>query len=158
MTEVPNYLLTLDIVSLAEIAKISGPTLTYYDEDIEDPPLTFTNYDVTEEESILEITNGYAYSTANVTIIINFAFLSLNTYNSIFLDYNGDQREEFANITINAAINLDKFGKAQIGIKNVIVDTGAGTANGDVTVTVDDINGDPLLVNGVQSVQILTSI
>jgi hypothetical protein len=150
------YSMVLRINSLAELAITAGPTVVDGSDDFDDP--TPTTYATKTETTILEITKGYAYGTAEVTITIDSDFLDLNAWNSVILNYNGVEREEFVDIVITENVDLDKFGRAVISVANFIVYDTADPANGDITITVNDINGDPLLVNGTQSENLLLSL
>ena len=150
------YSLQVNIVSLAILGIISGPTVINSTEDI-NTGSGVVNYPTIQETTTLEISLGYALGTANVDIVINSPFLSLNAYNAVYLNYNGSERIEQDNITINADILLDEFGKAQITVKNYIVEDTADAKTGDITITLNSINTDSLLVDGTQSKNLIMS-
>lgn len=157
-TEITDYTLTLDIIALGTLILFSGPTVNNYTEDIDTGGGVIVNYPIIDEFTEIKVQTSHAYGVARVVIDIDSAFLALNAYNLVYVDYNGNQFEEGANIIINADINLDKNGEAVIGIRNyIVVDTGVSKL-GDVTLTLTEVNGDPLLVDGVQVQQILTNL
>lgn len=152
------YTLDLDIVSLAEIS-IGTPAdiLSYNDDfDVTGQGL-FVEYAVKEETTIIKIDKGYAYGTAAVQIVIASDFLLLNQWNKVILQGNEDQ-EYFSNQTINIVLELDKLGIGEIQITNFIVYENQVPALGQITLTLNDINGNPALVNGTQVQQILTNL
>jgi hypothetical protein len=154
--EATVYTMDLDIVSLAIITLDMGPYLNNYLDTFDVPPPT--DYNVTEEFSGILVSLGYAYATANVTIIINSAFLGMNAWNSVTIEVNGVETEYFGNTTFSQAVVLDQYGLGLINVNNYVVKDTGGPWAGDITLTLDDIDGNPALVNGVQTYQILTNI
>lgn len=158
ITEATVYNLLLKIISLAVLNISDGPTVESYTQDIDTGGGVFVNYTIKREKTTLEISLGYAHGVANVDIVINSPFLSLNAYNAVFVNYNGDEVKVQANTTINANITLDKFGKGLIVIDNYIVEDTADPKNGNVTITLNSINTNPALVDGTQEEELITAL
>ncbi len=156
--EITIYTLDLDIVSLAIIGILTPASLVTFIESFDTGGGLFVDYTVKEETTIVEVSKGHVFGIANITIAILSPFLALNQWNSVTIDYNGIQTEYFANTTVIIAVKLDKLGKGEIEILNTIVFETADPAVGEITITVDDINGDSALVDGVQIQQVLTNL
>ncbi len=148
------YIYTLDIVSAAEIASQSPIVITSSEEF--DVGGVDTPYTVKTETILVDVDKGQAFGTAELTINIVSAFLILNPWNSVSIEVNGIQTEYFADIILNEILTLDKFGKGTIQIDNFIVYDTAGAKIGQVTITLNSINGDISLVNGSQ-IEILST-
>lgn len=149
------FFLNLKIVSAADLNVISGPDIVTYGDDYEVGGFT-NEYTTIEETYQLEIANGYAYATANVTVNIQCAHLSLNEFNEIEINMGNGNYNETANTIINQNILLDKFGKALIDIRTTVVKITSDPAVGTITVTLNSINGQTNLVNGSQ-IEILST-
>jgi hypothetical protein len=152
------YTLDLDIVSLAEIGIGTAAVVIEYTDDIDTGGGIFVNYTIKEETTIIKVDKGYLFGDADVEIAILSPFLALNAYNLVSVSYNGTQTEYFSNTTFNITLQLDSLGIGYIQITNYIVYDTMAAANGLVTLTLNDINGNPALVNGVQTQQIITSL
>lgn len=148
-----GYKCRFNLNSLATTSILTGPDLTVYT-DTFDVLGTPTEYTVKDEKYIIEILNGYVFGTAEIEIVINSDFLALNTWN--FVEINGV--EYSSNQTLNLSLNLDKYGKAELIIINsIIFDTG-DPKNGDITITLNSINANPLLVDSPQTEQLITNL
>lgn len=146
-TEATQYTLTLNLDSIGFLAKVGNTGITEYTEDIDTGGGVIINYPVIEEVTILKIQTAYAFGVAQVSMNIESPFLSLNPYNYVAIDYNGNQFEEFDNILIDADVNLDENGAAILVFKNVIVKDTLVPKIGKITVTLNEVNGDNSLVD-----------
>lgn len=152
-----EYELQFNIVSAAELNISEGPSIITYVDDFDESGST-NSYTVKEESFVLEVSKGYALGTAEITININSAFLSLNAFNNVNINYGSEELEEFSNIIVNIVLDLDIYGKGTFDIKNYIVYKTADPVLGNINVQLTSINNDPGLVNGSQIVQLLTNL
>jgi len=152
------YTLDLDIVSLAEISIGTPASVSSYNDDFDTGGGLFVEYAVKEETIIIKVDKGYVYGTAAIQIAISSAFLALTQWNKVVVSYDGNETEYFANETINIVLELDSLGIGEIQIVNYIVYENPVPALGQITLTLNDINGDSGLVNGVQIQQVLTNL
>ena len=89
---------------------------------------------------------------------MNFPFLALNPYNSVRVNYGSKEDEYFVNTPLDIVVDLDKEGKGQITIMNRVVFVTADPAVGVTTLTLNNINGDPALVDNPQVTQVTTNL
>jgi len=152
------YTLDLDIVSLAILQQIPVSTETFLEEfDPGGGPLV--TYTVKEQTIDIEVSLGYVFGNAAINVSMACPFFLLNPWNSVTVSYeSNDDIEYFVDTPLNITLNLDKEGKAKITIINKAVKVTPDPATGIITFTLNNINGNPALVNNPQIVQVLINL
>lgn len=151
------YTYTVDVVSLAEISLVSQEAVTTNQEFlVTGQP---QNYDVVNEIILIEVAKGYQQGTAEIQVIINSPFLTASDPElQSEISINGNTEIiKTANETFNITLSLNKLGKAGFSITNYIIKEDP-VETGEITLNLLNINGDPALVSGTNSVIINTNV
>lgn len=143
------YDYNIDIVTLAEIIEKQPRAINFETEDDDGEPLEF---EIITEECIVELTNSVANGIANIQVVINSPFLSVNVLN--YIEINNVVKT--ANETYNILVPIGPDGIVNISAKNYMIrDT--NELIGEITFTLIDINGDPLLVSPTLNQVVISS-
>lgn len=139
------------IVSVDTIAELK--LNTNIDEDIDNYTDTFdvngvaTEYNVKEQYNRVMITDGFSNGLASVELAINSAFLSLNDWNSVIIQIDGEQHEFFENGVHRLSTKLNVFGHADITLVNKMIENIPNPKLGSLIIKLLTINGDASVVS-----------
>lgn len=154
------YNLCFKIDARAELQEVSRNIVfgTFDEFDRNGQPIV---YDTIEETTVFKITKGSLHGTAKMTFnVLSDIFSAVDfyevPYSSITFSYSGREIVKREAGQFIDDIILDSNGEATLIIKTSIVTEPYISYRGDITITLDEINNDPLLVEGVQSKTIIT--
>lgn len=145
-----TYTLEFNIELLAEISKTSESTFNSSGEYIVlGSPVIYNdikrNFDI-------EIEKALSLSTVNIEVKVECPFLALNSLNEVIINAGGQVITKTSDETFNIYVEVNSQGFLNFTISNLIVLDTLNEANGKITLTLLDVNGDPLLINGEKNV------
>ena len=144
------FRLTYRIDSLAKISVVEELLEEYLEEyDVLGVP---TEYNVKEQVFNLLIDAGYQNASATVQVVINSPYLALNIWNNVRIGYGEpDDIVKYADETFTFNAVLDSLGKINLRFENQIIEDTVVAKLGQIDVTLLSINGDVLLVDGINN-------
>lgn len=148
------YSLQINVNSLAELKEEFPFNEINYNDEF-DVNGILTTYNVIEQTFYCVINKGYVNGTAEIEIIINSPFLSINQWNKVVVETNNSVIEKTSNETFNLSLKLDVKGKTKFKITNYIVENTDFYSSSNITVNLLNINNDASLVSTTKQLSLL---